>query len=610
LSSSARPLSGGAGRAPSLSLEWLLAVLERRGLLSAIECRDVRVRAGEQRARLARQRDAAAGIAEAQSVSALEIVASFDLVGTDGAVLDADRLAELIATEAGLAYQKIDPLELDMALITRTLSRPFALRHVVLPLVATPAGLTVAVENPFDLELVEGLSRAVKGPVTRVVSAKRDIIKAITEIYGFRKSIESAARESAAGPGISDFEQLVKLRGVGEIEATDQHVVNAVDLLLRYAFDQRASDIHIEPKRGDSQVRLRIDGVLHQAHVIPRPVHPAVVSRVKTLARLDIAEKRRPQDGRIKTVFGDKAVELRVSTLPVAFGEKVVIRIFDPDALLGDLEDLGFEPEDYALFRRWIDEPHGLILVTGPTGSGKTTTLYTALKTLSTAQVNVTSVEDPIEMVAEDFNQVAVQPKVGVDFPSALRTLLRQDPDIIMVGEIRDGETAEMAVQAALTGHLVLSTLHTNDSVGAVTRLLDLGVPPFLVSSTLVGVLAQRLVRRICKDCKVPAPLTADESAALGLGPEEMQRFSGTCGGTGCVTCRGTGYYGRVGIFEMLERTPAFASAISRAGDEDALRRVAQAQGVRTLRSCALEKLAQGLTTVEELVRVVGLGRR
>ena len=590
---------------PTLSLDWLLATLERLRLLSSAQVRDVQVRAPEQRARLTRQRDGAG----TPPPSAPEIIASFELVDAAGAPLDADHLAQIIAAEARLPYHKIDPLQLDMELVSRTLSRPFALRHVVLPVASDPQSLTVAVENPFDMDLVEGLGRAVRGEVRRVVSSRRDILKAITEIYGFKMSVDSAAKESVRDLGISNFEQLVKLRGLGEIEANDQHVVNAVDFLLRYAFDQRASDIHIEPKRNDSLVRLRIDGVLHAAQTIPRLVHPAIVSRVKTIARLDIAEKRRPQDGRIKTMFGDKSVELRVSTLPVAFGEKVVIRIFDPETLQGDLGELGFDPPDQVVFERWIAAPHGLVLVTGPTGSGKTTTLYTALEALASDEVNVTSVEDPIEMVAEDFNQVAVQPKIGVDFATALRTLLRQDPDIIMVGEIRDGETAEMAVQAALTGHLVLSTLHTNDSVGAITRLVDLGVPPFLVSSTLLGVMAQRLVRRICKECRVPSPLTADERAALGLGVGEVGRFVETARGKGCVSCRGTGYRGRVGIFEILDVTEALAKLVgARAGDE-ALRRAAAEQGMRSLSECALDRLAQGVTTVEEVLRVTGYAR-
>jgi general secretion pathway protein E len=382
-----------------------------------------------------------------------------------------------------------------MGLITQTLSRPFALRHVVLPLDQRGPVLVVAIENPFDYDALENLKRISPAGVECEVASKHDILKAITEVYGFRQSVESAARDKSEESELGDFEQLVRLRSVGEIEATDTHVVNAVDFLLRYAFDQRASDIHIEPRREDSQVRLRIDGVLHDAHTIPRQVHPAFVSRIKMMGRMDIAEKRRAQDGRIKTQMADRDVELRLSTLPVAFGEKVVIRIFDAASLNQELTDLGFDGRNLGTFESWITRPHGMILVTGPTGSGKSTTLYTALKTLAAESVNITTIEDPIEMITPMFNQVAVQPKLGLDFAGALRTILRQDPDVIMLGEIRDSETAQMCVQASMTGHLVLSTLHTNDAVGAITRMTDLEVPHYLLSSTLVGVMAQRLVR-------------------------------------------------------------------------------------------------------------------
>ncbi|MBN1962411.1 MAG: type II/IV secretion system protein [Deltaproteobacteria bacterium] len=592
---------------PSLNLDWLLGVLEQRAYLHPEQSRMIRIRAGEQRARIARQLYTNTGDNAGSSVSAPEIIASFEFNDASDALLDLDRIASIIALEANLPYHKIDPLALDMKLVSGTLSRPFALRYAALPITKDATGITVAVENPFDYELIENLKRAIVGQVNIVVSSKRDILKAITEIYGFKNSVESAARESSSDSGLSDFEQLVQLRGLGEIEATDQHIVNAVDFLLRYAFDQRASDIHIEPKRGDSQVRLRIDGVLHNVHTIPRLVHPAIISRIKTMARLDIADKRRPQDGRIKTAFTDRAVELRVSTLPVAFGEKVVVRIFDPDSLLGDLSDLGFDASELTIFKHWLGEPHGLILVTGPTGSGKTTTLYTALKNLASDTVNVTSVEDPIEMVADQFNQVAVQPKIGIDFAQALRTLLRQDPDIIMVGEIRDSETAQMAIQAALTGHLVLSTLHTNDSVGAITRLLDLGVPPFLLSSSLVGVMAQRLLRRVCKDCRSKAPLTADQAAALGLNIQQLDRFSGTMSGAGCVNCRGTGYQGRIGIFEMLDASSEIKKLINQKANDETMRQTSVTTGTRELFLSSLERLAQGQTTTEEILRVLGM---
>lgn len=589
---------------PPYSLPWLLNLLEKGRLLDPVARRDIEVRAPQQRARLQKQH---AGDGQHYQVSPAELIASFQLLDPAGAPLDDDKLAQVIAQAAGLSYRKIDALELDMGLVTRTLSRPFALRHVVLPLSAEDGDLVVAVENPYDGEVVESLRRLSKGQVTRVVSSKRDILKCLTEIYGFRKSVESAAAESR-GDSFYDFEQLVKLRTVGEIEGSDQHIVNAVDFLFTYAFDQRASDIHIEPRREHAQVRLRIDGVLHDVHTIPRRVQPAMVSRIKMMARLDIAERRRPQDGRIKTVLGDKSVEMRLSTMPVAFGEKVVLRIFDPDVLLQDLPDLGFDPNDLGTFQRWIDEPHGLILITGPTGSGKTTTLYTALKALSDDTVNITTIEDPIEMVTDIFNQVAVQAKIGVDFPSALRTMLRQDPDIIMVGEIRDAETAEMAIQAALTGHLVFSTLHTNDTATAVTRLLDLGIPPFLVSSTLVGVMAQRLMRRICRQCQRPAPLTADQIAVLGVSDPELPRFAGTCAGAGCAECRGTGYLGRTGIFEILDFALSLRECILRRGTAEDIIAHGRAHGLRTLRECALDRLSTGQTSFEEVIRVTGTG--
>ena len=597
--------------AAGFTVEWLLEELQRRGLITPTERRDMEVKLPAQRARVAMQHareygDSSSAAAARYHVSPVELVASFAHTSLEGGELDENALAAVIADTAGIEYYKIDPLALDMELITRTLSRPFALRHVVLPISATNNEIVIAVENPFDVEITENLKRIARREVRRVVSSKKEIVKAITEVYGFRKSVESAARERGPADPLSDFEQLVRLRTVGEIEATDQHVVNAVDFLLRYAFDQRASDIHLEPKRGEAQVRLRIDGVLHNTHTIPKPVVPAMVSRIKTLSRMDIAEKRRPQDGRIKTVMGEREVELRVSTLPTAFGEKVVIRIFDPGNLLQDLPDLGFDGADLATFKRWIDEPHGLILITGPTGSGKTTTLYATLKTLADETVNVTSVEDPIEMITDRFNQTAAQPKIGLDFPDTMRAILRQDPDIIMVGEIRDKPTAEMAVQAALTGHLVLSTLHTNDSVGAVTRLADLGVPNFLIASSLIGVMAQRLVRRVCQDCGAPALISADQLLALGILETDRERFTGTAAGAGCVTCRGTGYYGRVGIFEMLDMSPALDALVTAGGAEAALRATALAQGMRVLKDCALDRLARGITTAEEVVRITG----
>jgi general secretion pathway protein E len=381
--------------------------------------------------------------------------------------------------------------------------------------------------------------------------------------------------------------------------------VNAVEFLFRYAFDQRASDIHIEPKRDASEVRLRIDGMLNTINRIPKVVHPAFVSRIKMLSRMDIAEKRRPQDGRIKTEYKSREVELRVSTMPTAFGEKIVIRVFDPDILLQDLEEIGFAPREYELFRSFIARPHGIILVTGPTGSGKTTTLYSALKTIAVPEVNVVTIEDPIEMVHDRFNQVSVQPQIGVTFGSTLRTILRQDPDIIMVGEIRDLETAENAVQAALTGHLVLSTLHTNDAPSTITRLLDLGVPSYLISSTIIGVMAQRLVRKICKQCEKSYELLPEEAQAVGLTSSKEEKIIVRFG-EGCPQCRGTGYLGRTGIFEVMELNERVKAVIRDKADVELIRRTAIADGMVVLREAAVQKMLKGETTFDEVIRVTG----
>jgi general secretion pathway protein E len=541
-----------------------------------------------------------------EEVSAIEVAASLGLAPPEasGQTLTEDMITEIVAKYAGLPFKKIDPLKLNPEIITQILSRAFARRWVAVPIEREDDKLTVAVADPFNLEVVENIER-MGYKVSRVLSPKTDILKIITEFYGFRSSVTAAAKEMAAEVDLGNLEQFVKMKSVSEIEATDKHIVNAVEFLFRYAFDQRASDIHIEPKREVTEVRLRIDGMLHTIHKVPKAVHPAMISRIKMLSRMDIAEKRRPQDGRIKTDYKGREVELRVSTMPVAFGEKVVIRIFDPDILLQDLEELGFAPREYELFRSFIARPHGIILVTGPTGSGKTTTLYSALKAISTPEVNVITIEDPIEMVHDRFNQVGVQPQIGVTFGSTLRTVLRQDPDIIMVGEIRDLETAENAVQAALTGHLVFSTLHTNDAPTAITRLLDLGVPAYLISSTVIGIMAQRLVRRICKQCERTYELLPEEAEAVGLSPARHGNILVKYG-EGCVHCRGTGYLGRTGIYEVMEVNEKIKPLITDKANVDAVRKAAVADGMVVLREAAVKKMMNGETTFDEVIRVTG----
>jgi general secretion pathway protein E len=382
-------------------------------------------------------------------------------------------------------------------------------------------------------------------------------------------------------------------------------VVHIVDWLLQYAFEQRASDIHLEPRRDTGYIRFRIDGVMQKVFELPAPVMTAVTARIKILARMDVAEKRRPQDGRIKTRSASgREVELRISNMPTAFGEKVVMRIFDPDLVVKDFAQLGFSAREAENWRSMVERPHGIVLVTGPTGSGKTTTLYSTLKHLATPELNVCTVEDPIEMVSPEFNQMQVHAAIDLDFAAGVRTLLRQDPDIIMVGEIRDLETAQMAVQASLTGHLVLSTLHTNDAPSAVTRLLDLGVPHYLIQSTLTGVVAQRLVRTLCPHCKQATTQDSHAWTVLTHGwtmPLPAQVYKPV----GCLECRNTGFMGRTGIYEMMKVSPQLRGMISAQLDLSGLGQAALAEGMRPLRISAADQVAAGLTTVQEVLTVL-----
>ncbi|UCH00414.1 MAG: type II/IV secretion system protein, partial [Deltaproteobacteria bacterium] len=519
--------------------------------------------------------------------------------------LDEEAIFQALSEEWKIGYKKIDPLKLDLKLVTTTIPRSFAMKHLVLPIAVQDGLLTVATPNPHNIEVMEDISRVSQLKVKPVVSSKSDIIKLIDEFYGFRRSIV-AAEEQFSGPTIDlgNLEQYVKLGKVRDLPSDDRHIVNAVDHLFNYAFDQRASDIHVEPKRNISLVRLRIDGVLHSIYKLPKTVHGAIISRVKTLSGLDMAEKRRPQDGRIKIDRGQGVeAEIRVSTIPTAFGEKGVLRILDPDILIQDVGQLGMTSMDLVRYQQFINLPHGLVLVCGPTGSGKSTTLYSTLRYLSNEENNITTVEDPIEMVYEDFNQIAVQPTVGITFASILRNILRQDPDIIMIGEMRDLETAQNAIQAALTGHLVLSTLHTNDAPLAITRLVDIGVPPFLIHSTLTGVLAQRLLRKICPHCCEAFEIGTDELTTMGI-ETELTGIIKLNRGKGCIKCRGTGYLGRIGIFEVLSATEPIKDLIVQGSSVDTIRQTACKEGMVTLRENAIKKMLDGETTYQEVIRV------
>jgi general secretion pathway protein E len=539
----------------------------------------------------------------AELASPAQVITSFSLeIPATRKKLTEDAITELIAQASGFEYIKIDPLKLELDVVTDQIPRAFALKNLVVPIDEKEGVVTIAVADPFNVRPIEDLQHALGIQIKRILASRSDILKILEEFFGFQASVRAAQVGMGIGSELSNLEQLFKMRGRDEIESSDQHIISAVEFLLKYAFDQRASDIHIEPKRDKSMIRFRVDGILHNIHTVPMNLHPAIVSRLKLLARLDVAEKRRPQDGRIKTQHLTKDIELRVSTLPVAFGEKVVIRIFDPEILMQKLDRIGFYPREYQLYSTFIRKPNGIVLVTGPTGSGKTTTLYSSLKTISSPEINIVTVEDPIEMVMEDFNQVGVQTAIGVTFATVLRNILRQDPDVLMIGEIRDRETADNAIQAALTGHLVLSTLHTNDAPTAITRLLDIGVPAFLITSTVNGIIAQRLLRSICQECRYERLLTVDEMIYLDLEKKDYK----VCEGKGCDACRGTGYKGRTGIFEVLEFTDQLKAKITEHTDMAEIYAVARSDGMVTLRELAIQKLMEGQTTFNEIVAVTG----
>ncbi|MBW8876497.1 MAG: Flp pilus assembly complex ATPase component TadA [Acidobacteria bacterium] len=585
-----------------LTPELVADILMRQGFLKPEQGEAIK-----QEAR-ALPRSARSANAFEQKAVAYELVLQMRLPNQrdSGSPLTEADVALAIAGDARLDHVRIDTLNLNADLIESKMSRPFARRHRMIPLDMANGRLRVACANPYDIEGIDSFRRIAGRDIQLVVASEPDVLKAITEFYGLRHSVKRAERDLSSGIDLGNLEQLVRMKNEAEIESSDQHVVNAVEFMLQHAFESRASDIHVEPKRDDSLIRFRIDGVLHDIQKMPKIVHAAVTSRIKTMSRLDIAEKRRPQDGRVKMNRGGREVELRVSTLPVAFGEKLVMRIFDPQVVMQDLAGLGFYPDELQTFNDFISRPHGVVLVTGPTGSGKTTTLYSALKTICTREINVTTIEDPIEMVYPDFNQTEVQLKVGITFAAALRHILRQDPDVIMVGEIRDNETAQYAIQAALTGHLVFSTLHTNDASSSISRLADLGVERFLISSTLIGAMAQRLLRKICPHCATERYLEADEVATLRLAVPAGKRVK-VKEGEGCFECRNTGYLGRTGIFEMMPLDDSIKNLIVSGADAPEIKREAAKNGMRTLRQSALRKLAEGITTFEEVVRVTGL---
>jgi general secretion pathway protein E len=513
-----------------------------------------------------------------------------------------------IAQDHHLPFKKLDPLELDLKTVTKTIPKTFALKHLLLPFEIKNGILAVALYDPHNINVLGELERANQIKIQPYISPKADILKILAEFYGFQSSI-SAAEHDLQGPGgvdLGNLEQYVKISSTSEITSSDHHITSAVDHMFNYAFDQHASDIHIEPKRDNCLVRIRIDGILHTIYKLPKVVHAAVISRIKSLSRLNIAEKRRPQDGRIKVDHNGEEAEIRVSTIPVAFGEKAVLRILDPTVLFQDLSHIGFSEHDLAVYEKFTKAPHGIILITGPTGSGKSTTLYSTLKNIATPEKNIVTIEDPIEMVHEEFNQIAVQTSAEVTFSSILKNILRQDPDIIMIGEIRDLDTARHAIQAALTGHLVFSTLHTNNAIAAIPRLIDLGVLPFMVASTMLGAMAQRLVRKVCPYCLEDIEVNGAELAALGFDTPADETVI-LKKGKGCQKCRGTGYLGRCGIFEIFPMTKELQKLTTTSPQENILRENAIKNGMTTLFDDAWQKVKNGVTTFEEAIRITGV---
>jgi general secretion pathway protein E len=532
--------------------------------------------------------------------------------GPPRTLLTEEIVMRAVARGLKIPFKKLDPLDLDMNTVTKTIPRSFAINHLILPVELNNGQLEVVTYHPDNRHVLEDIERANQVKVRASLSTRTDIKKILAEFFGFQRSITAA--ESQFGTSgttttvdIGNLEQYVRLATTKELNSTDQHIKAAVNHLFSYALEQRASDIHIEPKRDICLVRFRIDGILHTIYKLPKAVHAAITSRIKSLARLDIAEKRRPQDGRIKIGRReeDREAEIRVSTVPVAFGEKTVMRILNPDVIFQQLDHLGFSRRDRVVYNSFMTAAHGIVLVTGPTGSGKSTTLYSTLKQIASPEKNIVTVEDPVEMVYEEFNQIAVQAQIDVTFSTILRNILRQDPDIIMIGEIRDLETATHAVQAALTGHLVFSTLHTNDAVSTIIRLQDLGLEPFLIASTMLGALAQRLVRRICPHCAEPYTVDAASLRKLGF-PVSGRETVELTRGKGCLQCRNTGYLGRLGIFEIFPMSEQLKKLIAARANDSELRQVAIREGMTTLREDAWRKVQAGLTTVEEALRVTG----
>lgn len=523
-------------------------------------------------------------------------------------------LNQWLAAKVDMPLVRIDPLKVNVPAVTRLMSFEYARSQHILPIEVTLDEVVIGTDQPFYIDWHGNIEKLIKSKSYRTVFINPEQISRYRqEFYQVTQAIAGAnSLHKRAAADVTNVEALLQLGDNANPDANDQHIVKVVDWLLQYAFEQRASDIHLEPRREVGKVRFRIDGVLHSVYEMPLAIIVAVTARIKILGRLNVAEKRKPQDGRLKTrTPKGLETELRLSTMPTAFGEKLVMRVFDPEVLVRSFAQLGLSGKQLETWHELTAHPNGIILVTGPTGSGKTTTLYSTLKQLATEQVNVCTIEDPIEMIEPAFNQMQVNPGVDLHFADGIRSLMRQDPDIIMVGEIRDAETANMAVQASLTGHLVLSTLHTNDAPSSITRLHDLGIQPFLTSATILGVMAQRLLRTLCPHCKQAVDVSADNEIAIQWqelvqpwrAPVPAQVYKAQ----GCEHCRHTGYQGRVGLYEIMPLSNELKKLVAADANLDTLKQQAYREGVQPLRLSGAKRISEGLTTIEEVMRVVPL---
>lgn len=526
----------------------------------------------------------------------------------DEDLLNEEAICIWLANKLGMDYVRIDPLKTDVQSITSVASFAYVSKRHILPISVKDKLAVFSTSQPLQQQWQSDLSTIINKEIQVVLATPSNVEKYSLEFYSLAKSINKAGNDEAImAPGLNNLEQLVQLGESGSLDSNDQHIVHIVDWLLQFAFEQRASDIHLEPRRDMSYVRFRIDGMLHMVYEVPTSIMSAVISRIKSLGGMDVVDRRRPQDGRVKTKTPKgNEVELRLSTLPTAFGEKMVMRIFDPDVLVKGFSQLGFSDSNNQMWSEMVGQPNGLILVTGPTGSGKTTTLYSTLKHIARPEVNVCTIEDPIELIEPQFNQMQVNAAIGLGFSEGVRALLRQDPDVIMIGEIRDLETAQMAIQSSLTGHLVLSTLHTNDVISTITRLMEIGVSDYLLRSTLLGVVAQRLLRTLCTHCLEQGKIDADSWKLLTL-PFKIKKPEQTNLPVGCLECRNTGYLGRVGIYEMLKFSSEFKQLIKVDEDHKVLLNAAIKDGLRTLNVSGALKVAAGQTTPEEVLRVVSM---